>query len=225
MISWESRERQEARTAVNPCDLESIAAGEYDDLITDYAALVSRVCGRSEVLIRFNHEMELQPGHVPWYPWQGQPEAYVRAWQHVVDVFKLHAPHARFVWSPNRFTEGTNAYYPGDEYVDYVSMTMNSPVEARGTYRDVDDFCQRNNDTESYGKKILIAEAAVDAVDSGVKRRWIESAFDLVADNDQLLGLVWFNIELPPNDYRVDSSPETYEQFKKRSGMLRDEAQ
>ncbi|HET7485295.1 MAG TPA: glycosyl hydrolase, partial [Solirubrobacterales bacterium] len=106
-----------------PVSVQDIAAGKYDSYIRSEAA--SAVSYGQEVLLRFAHEM-----NGAWYPWGGEPAAYVAAWRHYVDVFRAAgSSNAKFVWSPNVNTSGKipfDAYYPEDSshpgYVDYVGL-------------------------------------------------------------------------------------------------------
>ncbi|MFI5027113.1 MAG: hypothetical protein ACHQCI_10250, partial [Solirubrobacterales bacterium] len=92
-----------------PASLQDIAAGKYDGYIHSEAA--SAISYGGEVLLRFAHEM-----NGDWYPWSGDPAAYVAAWRHYVDVFRADgASNVRFVWSPNVNPSGRipfDAYYP-----------------------------------------------------------------------------------------------------------------
>jgi hypothetical protein len=94
------------------------------------------------VLVRYAHEM-----NGSWYPWGQQPEDYVSSFRRVADAVRA-APESEIVWAPNEgtgypFTDRPDAdaadagvaggnpppdpyapYYPGDEYVDWVGLTL-----------------------------------------------------------------------------------------------------
>ncbi|WP_306144532.1 glycoside hydrolase family 26 protein [Roseibium sp. MMSF_3412] len=105
---------------VSPAELRAgIAAGDYDPNI----AAICTVAGamESQVMIRWAQEMESTSGRFTWSGWE--PEAYIDAYRHVVDVCRQSAPDAGFMWSP-KGEEGLQAYYPGDDYADVVGLSI-----------------------------------------------------------------------------------------------------
>ena len=66
-----------------------------------------------------------------WYPWSeqrngNQPGDYVKAWRHVVDIFRsVGATNATWVWcvnTPDHITTPLTELYPGDNYVDWTAI-------------------------------------------------------------------------------------------------------
>lgn len=103
----------------------AIAAGRLDSYIRSYADAV-RESGIT-VYIRYAHEM-----NGTWYPWRWNPKMYVRAWRHVVTIFRQqHAANAKFVWAglwpANQVTAKQTrrllAFWPGRAYVDDIGTT------------------------------------------------------------------------------------------------------
>nr|WP_051764124.1 hypothetical protein [Streptococcus gallolyticus] len=97
-------------------DLQSIANGIYDSQIIAYLQKLSsgdRV--KSNLFVRFAHEMEMRPTYAnSWYSWQGyDSDVYVDAWRHVVTLSRTYAPNILWVWSPNRADLFSYSYYPG----------------------------------------------------------------------------------------------------------------
>lgn len=96
----------------------SIAQGREDAAIRAQAAGVRSLNG--PVMIAFNHEPEVDRN-------EGTPADFVAAWRHFVDVFRAEgATNAVFTWiigsstfQPHAPVPGT-AFYPGDDYVDWV---------------------------------------------------------------------------------------------------------
>lgn len=113
--------------------LGMIRAGNFDTQL-DAWARVLRDFGHP-VLLRFAHEM-----NGTWYPYGGGgdsdgdgrpdgPEAFIRAWRHAHDRFaEAGAKNALWVFCPNGEDfpdENWNRpfrYYPGDAYVDLISV-------------------------------------------------------------------------------------------------------
>jgi cellulose synthase (UDP-forming) len=117
MINWEPSQ----------VPIEDIAAGRYDAYLERWAHAVA--AHRAPVLIRFAQEMN---GH--WFSWSRYgPVAYVRAWRHIVRIFRREgASNARFIWAPDgiigepsaRWRHELVPWYPGRAYVSYIGMSM-----------------------------------------------------------------------------------------------------
>ena len=103
-----------------------IASGAQDGYIRGFARALRGF--RGVVYLRYAHEMN---GF--WYPWSRNSRAYVRAWRHVVRVFRAEgARNVRFVWSVNpslylsraQWLRRLEHFWPGRSYVDYVGSTV-----------------------------------------------------------------------------------------------------
>jgi hypothetical protein len=72
------------------------------------------------IFLRFASEM-----NGTWTAWDGDPEKYIRTFRLVHDVLEEEAPNVAMVWSPNDVPKFSMApYYPGDEYVDWVGVSL-----------------------------------------------------------------------------------------------------
>ncbi len=73
------------------------------------------------ILLRFANEMNDQT--CPWYT--ADYNQYIEKFRIVSQVFKTYAPSVGIVWAPNFYPDDTiDLYYPGDEYVDYVGLSV-----------------------------------------------------------------------------------------------------
>ena len=176
-------------------DLTQIADGAYDEKIINYLTLLSegdRI--NTELFVRFAHEMEMRPGYKPWYSWQGyDSEAYVNAWKHVVDLGREYATNVKWVWSPNRADSYTDAYYPGDDYVDYVSLTLNNTVSS---YSNFEEFYVKKGSLErleAYNKPIIFGEVARHGSNDEKKSDYIVSILEYIQNYDKAIGVVILN--------------------------------
>lgn len=76
-------------------------------------------CGTG-VFLRFAGEM-----NGDWTRWGRSPTAYRRAFRLVHDVMIRHADNVAMVWAPNAVpVTGVDAYYPGDDAVDWVGISL-----------------------------------------------------------------------------------------------------
>lgn len=77
---------------------------------------------RARVFLRFASEM-----NGPWVRYSGDPKKYVEKWQLVTRIMRERAPNVAMVWCPYATPVGTiPAYYPGDEWVDWVGVNFYS---------------------------------------------------------------------------------------------------
>lgn len=57
--------------------------------------------------------------------WPSTPEEYIEKFRIVADIFHKYGPSVPIIWAPNFYpTDNIEAYYPGDEYVDYVGVSL-----------------------------------------------------------------------------------------------------
>lgn len=102
--------------------LSAIASGRQDSYLHSYAAQV-RTYGHP-VVISFGQEM-----NGDWYPWGAghvAPGAYVRAWRHIVRLFRrLGARNVVWLWDVNCGFPGgmpITAWWPGASYVNWAGV-------------------------------------------------------------------------------------------------------
>ncbi|MFC0006719.1 glycoside hydrolase family 26 protein [Micromonospora siamensis] len=196
--------------------LSRIAAGDFDDYLRSWAEGIRSL--DYPVAIRFAHEM-----NGDWYPWceranGNRPGDYVRAWRHVHDLFRsAGATNVTWVWSPNaRWNNSAptlHAYYPGDDYVDWLGISGYYGMGAFATYRSFDQIFRATIvqlRTFSHRPMVITETAATDA--GGHKARWITEAFRSLPRYPELIGLIWFEVDKEV-DWRVAGSPASARAF------------
>jgi Glycosyl hydrolase family 26 len=104
--------------------LAGIADGRYDHCLDSFAAAVASYGAQTGqgVIIGFGHEP-----NATWYPWgwgHASPRAWVRAWRHIVDVFRSSgADDVTWLWTINRLGGvPIQDYWPGGRYVTWVGI-------------------------------------------------------------------------------------------------------
>ncbi len=121
-------------------------------------------CG-VKILLRFANEMndETSSWYTPDY------NKYIEKYRFVANIFRQYAPDVALVWAPNFYPPDTvDLYYPGDDVVDYVGLSVyqeyvptkdpfdpEGPGVERGRWPDV---FKRVYDTYSWKKPIIMAE-------------------------------------------------------------------
>jgi len=96
-----------------------ILSGKYDANMQAICSLAGAM--KSDVTIRWAQEMEDKTGRFTWANWA--PKDYIAAYKREVDVCRKAAPAAKYMWSPKGL-DGLEKYYPGDDYVDVIGLSV-----------------------------------------------------------------------------------------------------
>jgi endoglucanase len=193
--------------------LADLAAGRYDTPLAQVAASLRRYDGR--IFLRFAHEMELASDVYPWGG--GEPAQYVAAYRHVHALLSSEAGDwLRWVWSPAGNANAA-AYYPGDDMVDYVGITLLGSAEfdawsgstERRSFRQLLD--EKYSRAGAFGKPVLIAELGVSGAPE-LQDAWLRDMFPVLDAYPGVRGIVYFNapnavnrLVPDPPDYRITS--------------------
>ncbi|WP_051620516.1 stalk domain-containing protein [Paenibacillus sp. UNC451MF] len=104
-----------------------------------------------------------------WVVWHGDPQKYIEKFKLVHDVMAEEAPNVAMVWSPGDVPAySMDAYYPGDEYVDWVGVSLYTEPYENGDPKQANmqatspierlDYLYK---TYSERKPLMISETAV----------------------------------------------------------------
>ncbi|HEY8910973.1 MAG TPA: glycosyl hydrolase [Desulfosporosinus sp.] len=179
----------------------------------------------SEIWVRPLHEVN---GN--WYGWcigdslVNTNESYKQAFQRMVKIFRANgASNVKFIYNVNNENVGKGATfmgpYPGDEYVDYVSMdgynwgTSQSWSTWQG-FRQIFDKAYNALITGSK-RSVIIAEFASTEM-GGSKAAWITDMKKQIQSGayPKLTAAIWFN-ENKETDWRIQSSASSLAAYKK----------
>ena len=192
-------------------DLKQIGRGVWDDYFKQAALAIKGFGG--PVFISVDHEMN---GN--WYPYsQAYPGAqttaadYVMAWRRIVDIFRRSgADNAAWVWSPNvPDVGGVNyaAYYPGDDYADWVGVSLYSGNDPRAMDEIYAKYAAK--------KPFFITEWATAPEKNKYNARfpgevaWVKEFFETLSHNyPRVKAISWFNWNQGDGDYRLQRVPE-----------------
>ncbi|SDX42539.1 endoglucanase [Litoreibacter albidus] len=169
-----------------------IAAGVYDETMTTVCSSLGSL-GRP-LTIRWAQEMDDESGQFIWAGWA--PQTYVDAYQKMIDICRVSAPNASFMWSPLGFEDMAD-YYPGDDYVDVVGLSVFSlgPWEKQvlGEEQSFDDiFAPRYARAQEFGKPIMIAELGFTG-DEEHMALWEADVRSKSAQYPELDAVIYFN--------------------------------
>lgn len=156
--------------------LAAVARGDYDFYLKRWARDAAAYGG--PLFVRLGHEMN-DAYRYPWGPHNNQPEDYVAMYRHVVQLFRqAGADNVLWVWSPHIAYEGFDAYYPGDDVVDWVGTTVLNYGNVAywsqwWTFEEI--FEQKYAQLEAHGKPVMIAEFGTLRA-GGDREPWLEAA-------------------------------------------------
>ncbi|MFJ9827346.1 glycoside hydrolase family 26 protein [Streptomyces sp. NPDC101160] len=202
VVSWEPFEPS----------LEDIAAGKSDDYIRSYARAVRKL--NLPVAITFADEM-----NGAWETWGTErttPEAYVRAWRHIHQVFQdVGAANVIWAWSPNVINPVKDVplrpYYPGDAYVDWVGLIGYFTYEEKpDTFGEL--FGPTMREIRGFSAKPFIL------LETAAERGWrrdsdVRALLTGVAADPEVIGFVWFDHAAARADWRLDEGATTTAEF------------
>lgn len=216
LITWEPWFLSSGSSQSN-FSLASITAGEHDGYIKSWAEGIREL--PSIVYLRPMHEMN---GN--WYPWAGDKENmpidYISAWRHMYKIFdQMGTGNVRWVWSPyavdTLVSNGFEAYYPGDEYVDILALdayNWGSPgshpaAQNAGRWQEADDLL-----SNPYHRLIRVGPQPVwlteiaSAEQGGDKANWLRTFLNL-RGYSRVSAIIWFDVD-KERDWRIASSAE-----------------
>ncbi|MBS1676787.1 MAG: hypothetical protein JST08_05315 [Actinobacteria bacterium] len=196
--------------------LAQIAAGAYDADLRR-AAAEAKAMPFNEILIRVGHEM-----NGDWYGWSGDPGAFVSAWRHIVTVFRAEGvSNVKWVWSAN-VNNGSypfKAYFPGDEWVDYMGLDgYNWGTAGLGTNRweSLSQVFSSSYEelTQMSSKPVIITEVGASEA-GGDKAAWIREGFlkTIPQKFPRVNAVVWYDRNQEEN-WRIDSSPSSLAAYR-----------
>lgn len=208
--TWSRDERNSPSVLRN-----GIASGAYDQTM-------GAVCGALGALerpltIRWAQEMDDESGQFIWAGWN--PQDYIDAYQRMIDVCRVAAPEASFMWSPLGF-ENMGDFYPGDDYVDVVGLSVFSlgPWEKQvlGQEQSFDEiFAPRYERAMAFGKPIMVAELGF-VGDADHIAAWDADVRSKSQQYPELQAVVYFNQQevYPwPNDFGLPDWRRTEHQL------------
>ena len=138
-------------------DLPHVLAGERDDQL---AQLGQRLASYDvPVLVRIGYEFDIDWAHY-------QPDQYRAAFIKIATALRREAPRVELVWHSAAACEvslrAREAFYPGDDYVDYVAVSFFS--QSACAFQPVLDLI---GFARQHRKPFLIAESAPQGFDLG----------------------------------------------------------
>ncbi len=170
----------------------------------------------------------------PNYP--DGPELYRDAYRHIIDLFReenvTHTTwffHSDIYSEPNEEWNQPKYYYPGDDYIDWVGISIYGPQNPNENYLETfsEILAERHQSILdiSSNKPFAILEFGVtDNHPLGKKSEWLEDAFETILNKKYIdfKAISYWHETWEEEDnlwatLRVDSSSESLETFKRLS--------
>lgn len=181
----------------------AIMQGRYDANMSAICKIAGEL--KSNVTIRWGHEMEDPENRFSWAGWR--PDDYIKAYRRMVDLCRDLAPKVKYMWSPKGM-ERLADYYPGDDYTDMIGLSVfglqKYDNDKFGRDRTFDELLKPGYDAAlQFNKPIVVAELGYVGNQSYVDK-WKKMVTEVEANFPELFAVVYFN------DKEVHPWPEGY---------------
>ncbi len=181
----------------------AILQGRYDPNMNAICKIAGEL--KSNVTIRWGHEMEDTDNRFTWSGWN--PADYIKAYRRMVDLCRKSAPNAKFMWSPKGL-KSLKDYYPGDSYADSIGLSVfglqKYDNDKFGRDRTFDELLKPGYECAlEFNKPIVVAELGYVGNQNYVDK-WKSMVTEVEANFPKLFAVVYFN------DKEVHPWPEGY---------------
>jgi hypothetical protein len=188
-----------------------------------------------------------------WFSWNGKwhggsqtngyrdpnypdgPERFRDAYRHIVELFRDEGAdnitwffHVNYNNSPGDDWNGFANYYPGDDYIDWIGVSVYGAQEAGEAWATFDEHLQPiyqailETPAISSTKPIAVLEmGVVEEHATGIKSEWIKEALETIGAGTypRLKGISWWqerwtNSDGSISDLRINSSPAAEEAYR-----------
>lgn len=210
VVSWKAQRRKDGSLVT----WRDIAQGKEDPWIKQQAMTVASF--GKPIFISFHHEPEDDPK-------SGTAADFVAAWRHVHTIFRdLHANNVSWTWimmvGTFRDPANASAFYPGNEYVDWVAADGYNWFGCAGwspswlSFEEV--FRSFREFSRSTGKPAMIPEWGTvdDQLMPGRAAQWFRDASTTIKSWPEIKGLAYFNADAECS-WRVETSKSTLSAF------------
>lgn len=221
--------------------LTALVEGEYDSDLRSWMRDAALVPG--PLLVEFGTEMN---GN--WFPWSGHalgggtvgeygdptlhdgPELFVDAYRHLVDIAREEGAH-NIIWflhynlppAPPRPWNSFEAYYPGDEYVDWLGISVygaqvpNTSATPASTL-----FARYYEELRAVAPEKPLAVLEFGAHGDENAAEWLTDFFDTIENEQYDVDAIalwhsnWTNRDGSESQLRIDANDETLAVYRTR---------
>src|SRR3990172_2027367 len=211
--AWQAEATPVANLGIN-ASAAAIAGGSYDNAIIAWANRVKAWTETPGGPQRTLFIAPLQEHNGDWTSYGCDPTNFRLAYARIRSLVQgvgLDETQVRWVWAPNGWTSDVVAckgktlsdYYPGSEIVDVIGYSAYRWGEENvyTAVAGVADALRAIDSTKPY----LVLQTAAWNTGSGSKEQWIRDLFSWATDDQNVVGIVWFNLA-KETDWRVWNS-------------------
>jgi len=213
-------------------DLDYIIDGNFDDDLIKWAEDAKKY--GKPLLVEFAPEMN---GN--WFPWSGifngkkrGSEKYIKAHRHIVDLMKDEGAfnitwmfHVNAVSDPKLNWNEMRDYYPGDDYIDWIGMSIYGSQKPGSDFTDFIKVFQSaywEMEKISLKKPLAIAEfGVIEDPPKGNKSKWLREAFETILSGfyPRIKAISYWHSLFDNEDgsisnMRLDSTPDVLAVYK-----------
>lgn len=172
--------------------LDGIQRGYYDANMRAICQIIDTL--QSPISIRWAHEMEHDWSNFIWASWN--PEDYISSYKRMIGICREFAPRINVIWSP-RGEPDLAAYYPGDDFVDLVGISIfgyqDFEIETYGRERTYEEsLIEAYSYASAFGKPVVVAEVGYTGTTEYVNL-WESQVRNPPEGLDLLVGAIYFN--------------------------------
>lgn len=223
--------------------MQSIISEKFDSELRQWAIDAKQFA--KPLLVEFGTEVN---GN--WFSWNGKynggktkdkygdknypdgPERFIDAYRHIIDLFRKENVN-NITWfyhidaesSPEEEWNSKKSYYPGDEYIDWIGVSIYGGQEPGDEWESFTEILDRNYIellSISNTKPIALLEfGTIEDPAMGNKAKWIEDALVSIKSGryPEIKAVcywhsIWRNEDGSISNMRLDSSPEVLNKFK-----------
>ncbi len=213
----------------------AIASGKFDADLAKWAKQAAAF--KTPILAEWGTEMNGE-----WFQWNARwngrnkgAQRFAAAYRHIIDISRANGAtnivwvfHVNWADGPPRAWNRMEKYYPGDDYIDWLGISlysMQAPYETEPTaFAEIDSTMKRLH-RMAPSKPVIIAEFGTDVHNPNEPAAaWATAALKQILSKrwPQLIGFSWWN-ETWPNgddpknatDTRIQSDPALTLVFRK----------
>lgn len=231
MLPWSDYNLERSDPVYN---LQKIIDGKFDDELIQYAKDVADF--EKPIIIAFGVEMN---GN--WFPWSGffnggnknGAEKFRNAYRHIINIFRKQSAlnvtwafHPNYNSQPEEEWNNMSAYYPGDEYIDWIGVSVYGAQKQSDTWKrfyEEMDVAYTELEQISKSKPIAVFEfGVIENTEKYEKAEWIKGAFSIITSGKypRIKAISWWHSNFENEDsklsmMRIDSSPESLAEYRK----------
>ncbi len=207
--------------------MKRIAKGDFDSFLKQWAKDAKSYA--KPLMVEFGPEV-----NGDWEPWNGTytggakngPQQFIAAYRHIIQLFRTQGVenitwvyHITIPSSPDTSWNSYAAYYPGNDYIDWIGLSVYGALSTDDTWQSFTDKLDKAYPQllKAFPQKpfAVVETGVVENPDKGNKAIWLKRTFTALQNNRypnikaiSLWHAQWQEANGNEANSRIDSSPE-----------------